>query len=199
MKPLAQKKAKKLQDILLSAQHVFAEKGFHKATVDEIAEGANVAKGTVYLYFPDKLALFEHILKEFLNEYKSAYEKLLDMDDILLALRLYIEARFKVYTENANLVRITLQSNLVDVASTETKSNLLAIQKYHIEIAEQIISKGIVHHIIGYRDALTASVALNGIINQFALYKILTTTNIGIQELTTEILHIFLNGVMAKN
>src|SRR5436853_7225319 len=40
--------------ILEASRKVFAERGFHEATVDDIAEAAGVAKGTVYLYYESK-------------------------------------------------------------------------------------------------------------------------------------------------
>lgn len=42
------------QSIILSAENVFFSKGIQNATVDEIAEVAELSKGTVYLYFKDK-------------------------------------------------------------------------------------------------------------------------------------------------
>ncbi len=40
--------------ILSAARKVFAEKGYQDATMDDIAEVAGVAKGTLYSYFPSK-------------------------------------------------------------------------------------------------------------------------------------------------
>lgn len=40
--------------ILTAARKVFAQKGYREATMDEIAEAAGVAKGTLYAYFPSK-------------------------------------------------------------------------------------------------------------------------------------------------
>jgi AcrR family transcriptional regulator len=42
---------------------VFLENGFALAKVDEIARRAGVSKGTVYLYFPTKEALFEEMVR----------------------------------------------------------------------------------------------------------------------------------------
>lgn len=53
--------------ILAAARDVFFKNGFHRATVDEIAEHAEVAKGTVYLYFESKEALLSHLLLEGLD------------------------------------------------------------------------------------------------------------------------------------
>ncbi|MCU0822450.1 MAG: TetR/AcrR family transcriptional regulator, partial [Spirochaetes bacterium] len=49
--------------VLEAAMVVFSNKGFHDAHVDEIAELAGVAKGTVYRYFESK----EEILKEIIR------------------------------------------------------------------------------------------------------------------------------------
>ena len=44
--------------ILREAVHVFARDGFRGTDVQEIADRANVGKGTVYRYFGDKQELF---------------------------------------------------------------------------------------------------------------------------------------------
>ena len=49
--------------ILAAALDVFAENGFAAARLDDVAQKAGVAKGTLYLYFPDKEALFEALLQ----------------------------------------------------------------------------------------------------------------------------------------
>ncbi len=54
------KKEQKKQKLLDAAYSLFLEKGVSKTSVDEIAKGANVAKGTFYLYFHDK----EHLLQQ---------------------------------------------------------------------------------------------------------------------------------------
>ena len=47
-------KEQRRQDIINAAETVFFSKGFQTATVDEIAEKAELSKGTVYLYFKSK-------------------------------------------------------------------------------------------------------------------------------------------------
>jgi TetR/AcrR family transcriptional regulator len=46
------------EEILDAAQRVFFEKGLHAATMDEIAETAELSKGTLYLYFKSKEDLY---------------------------------------------------------------------------------------------------------------------------------------------
>jgi AcrR family transcriptional regulator len=47
---------------------VFFESGFHRATVDSVAERAEVSKGTVYLYFQSKETILAHLLLDGLDE-----------------------------------------------------------------------------------------------------------------------------------
>jgi len=56
--------------ILQVALHVFAERGYHATTITDLVEAAGVARGTFYLYFDSKDAVF-HVL----------------LDDLLAALR----------------------------------------------------------------------------------------------------------------
>lgn len=63
-----QDRARRKRDILLSARSVFADNGFHRATVDQIAQRAEVAKGTIYLYFENKEAILAELVLQALAE-----------------------------------------------------------------------------------------------------------------------------------
>jgi len=54
------------QEILEAALSVFAEKGFAAARMEEIAGRARVSKGTIYLYFDSKEAVFRALVREML-------------------------------------------------------------------------------------------------------------------------------------
>jgi AcrR family transcriptional regulator len=49
--------------ILGAALSVFAARGYEAARLDDVAAAAGVAKGTLYLYFKDKEALFEELVR----------------------------------------------------------------------------------------------------------------------------------------
>jgi AcrR family transcriptional regulator len=53
------------QHILMAAIEVFGRKGFDGANVADIAEAAEVGKGTVYLYFKSKDEIFRAILENY--------------------------------------------------------------------------------------------------------------------------------------
>jgi TetR/AcrR family transcriptional regulator, fatty acid metabolism regulator protein len=51
--------------ILQAALEVFAQKGYHRALVDDIVRGSHTSKGAVYHHFPNKEALFLALVDEF--------------------------------------------------------------------------------------------------------------------------------------
>ena len=55
------------QQILEAAFRVFGTRGVHQATLDDVARAAGITKGTIYLYFPSKAALFSAMLKARVN------------------------------------------------------------------------------------------------------------------------------------
>lgn len=78
MKPVAKKKLKsakakpqrreaqaadKRELILAAALDEFSQNGFAAARLDDVAKRADVAKGTIYLYFKDKESLFQELLR----------------------------------------------------------------------------------------------------------------------------------------
>jgi len=48
----------KRRNIMKAALKVFSQKGYNPAALDEVAQEAGIAKGTLYLYFKDKEDLF---------------------------------------------------------------------------------------------------------------------------------------------
>lgn len=56
------RKVERRQKILNHARDVFARRGYHDAKIDEIVAAAGIARGTFYLYFKDKRAVFDEIV-----------------------------------------------------------------------------------------------------------------------------------------
>ena len=57
-------RAERREQILEAAKEVFAEAGYHEASINAIIERAGIARGTFYLYFESKAAVFDAILDQ---------------------------------------------------------------------------------------------------------------------------------------
>ena len=58
-------------DLLSAAEHLFALKGYDRATMQDIAREAQYATGTAYLYFKDKESLYFSLLEEKISDMMS--------------------------------------------------------------------------------------------------------------------------------
>ena len=63
MSPKPDVSEERIEQITEAATKVFAEQGFDKARMDDIASEANLSKGTLYLYFKSKDAIIRHLLE----------------------------------------------------------------------------------------------------------------------------------------
>ncbi|MCC6777008.1 MAG: TetR/AcrR family transcriptional regulator [Hyphomicrobiales bacterium] len=63
----AARKGERREAILAAALDEFAARGFADARLDDVAEHDGVAKGTIYLYFPDKESLFQELVRSMLT------------------------------------------------------------------------------------------------------------------------------------
>src|SRR5215475_5525124 len=68
--------------ILDAATTVFAEKGFHRATIRDVAKAAGIADGTIYIYFENKTALLMGILDRMneTDQRPAFFEEAIDKD-----------------------------------------------------------------------------------------------------------------------
>jgi AcrR family transcriptional regulator len=55
-------KRRKREALESAALAAFRSQGYEAASIEQIAQAAGVARGTFYLYFPDKLALFDALM-----------------------------------------------------------------------------------------------------------------------------------------
>jgi AcrR family transcriptional regulator len=62
--------------ILSAALEEFSARGFEATRLDDVAKRANVAKGTIYLYFRDKESLFQELIRAMLTPLVGTIEAL---------------------------------------------------------------------------------------------------------------------------
>jgi AcrR family transcriptional regulator len=79
-KKTALPKSERRQQILTVARDVFARRGYHQTTIDDIALQAGVARGTFYLYFEDKRAVFSDLIDRFASQLTMAIVRIVTDD-----------------------------------------------------------------------------------------------------------------------
>ena len=90
--PRRRRKEARPQELTAAALSLFVEKGFAATRLDEVAARAGVSKGTLYLYFDSKEALFMAVIREGVLPVLEEGRKLLTTcaDDPVRMLREYL-------------------------------------------------------------------------------------------------------------
>lgn len=133
---------KRINEILDAAQEVFTEKGFHGATVNDIADRALISKFTLYKHFDSKDAILNAILSrgyEILTA--SVTKRIKDIEDPRQRLMGIIRAEFEFFENRKSFFQMLLMEKL-DFES-EVKNNILSSYRKHILFIEKEIHKGI--------------------------------------------------------
>ena len=69
-------KQERRRQILSAAKAVFAEAGYHGASIHAIIERAQIARGTFYLYFSSKAAVFDSILDQAMTDLRGKLRRI---------------------------------------------------------------------------------------------------------------------------
>lgn len=101
-------KIERRQELLRAARTVFAEKGYHEAKIDDIVALAKVAKGTFYLYFPDKRAIFAELVQGLFTRLGEAILRVDPSADVEAQIKHNIRAIVAVLLDDPALTSILL-------------------------------------------------------------------------------------------
>ncbi len=97
----------KRQIIFDAALAVFAERGFHTATMDDIAKASGVAKGTLYRYFQSKEELLEQLLRSTSQALAARFAEAFGREgDILEQIENFVTLWLAFIEENHTLYRL---------------------------------------------------------------------------------------------
>lgn len=81
--PAQERSRERVARILDAAAHEFAERGVEAATIEGIAERAKTSVGSIYQFFPNKLALYEAIGAQYLGEVRALFGALVHVKSAL--------------------------------------------------------------------------------------------------------------------
>jgi len=110
-RPREARSAARREAILAAALDEFSQQGFEAARLDDVAKRAGIAKGTIYLYFRDKEALFQELIRTMLTPVVGTIEALgqADIPIELLADRIADLFVREVYeTRRKDVIRLML-------------------------------------------------------------------------------------------
>ena len=183
-------------ELLTAARAVFGKKGFHDASIEEIAELAEVAKGTVYLYYRSKKDLYLEALKfgvESLNrELKTRAE---EAQDCRTALQVLTETKLTFFEENLDFFRI-YYSELAKLPG-HPAANAMVRDLYAEQAAifAKLLREGIRRREIRNLDVEKTAFAIADVTRGIATQRLLGTSKTSLDEDVDFVLNLIWKGI----
>ena len=129
-------KLRKRQYILTAALELFSQNGYHRVSMNEIAEKAEFAVGTLYKFFKNKRDIYQSILTESADKSHLALDKSLEQgSDEIEKLRNYVRVKTMIFRESAPAIRLYLSET--DGISFNLKAGLDAAIRNKFEEVRQ--------------------------------------------------------------
>ncbi len=157
----AARQSGKLEAIRKAAIRVFAVKGYHEATVSEIAAEADVGKGTVYFYYASKEDILLAILEYHFDQMIGLIEQIEELDvDPALATRMIVRDTIRRLEADPDLFKIMQQQPLLYHERVKERFEVLFEQM--VERIERVLRAGIDAGVLrSFDPRVAASVLLN--------------------------------------
>jgi AcrR family transcriptional regulator len=183
--------------ILDAATSVFAEHGFHRATIKDVAKAAGIADGTIYIYFENKTALLLGILDR-LNESENREAQFEQAEQIGLRqwVREYIAQRLEALDPATQQVfRVLLPEILVNEEIRE--KYLQQIIQPTFEIAERFSRRWIADGTLRSVDPVLTQRAVAGMVLGVLVLRLIGEPQVAARwnELPGVVADILLNGL----
>ena len=131
--------------ILKAAESIFARKGFHEATISEIARKSRVSEATIYEYFSSKEELLFSIPAQTTRQYEEKNREILKyIRGAVNKLRFLIYRHLNLYAENpdyANIVMLILKGHR-NFQKTDAYKIVQSTARKTIHVLEEGIQNG---------------------------------------------------------
>ena len=89
-------RAQNIENILSSAEIVFAQFGYNGASISKIAEEAGLPKSNVVYYFSTKELLYRTVVEDIFNVWRAAADEIVEHADPREALGSYIDTKMEL-------------------------------------------------------------------------------------------------------
>jgi len=183
-------------EILRAAEEVFAGKGFHSASIEEIARAAEYGTGTVYLYFKDKEALYVELFEEKVRELIEFIQpRASTKKHPIEALRQLVQARMEYFERNRAFFQIYVREGMnLGWSKHERWGEIRRLYENYLELLTALIRAAQRQQLLRKSDPRQFAVALSGMMIQLTQDWLQSK---GDQPLTNQsdfVLDLFLRG-----
>ncbi|MCF7885027.1 MAG: TetR/AcrR family transcriptional regulator [Candidatus Marinimicrobia bacterium] len=198
----------KKDKILEAAIQVFAQHGYERGTVSEIANAAGIAKGSFYHYFSSKEEIIYDLFDLFFEQFIMNWEQIIDKNiSPVRKIKLLIDQTFEDLIQmqkEKDLTKMILifeimfllfRKSLKDKSENNIEQLFLRYYDILVPLFKEGQEKGIFRSDI---DPEYAAYLIFGMIDGFSLHFIIQKDNYDIKESKKYLIDLILNGLVNK-
>jgi AcrR family transcriptional regulator len=182
------------EQILSVAAGIFSRKGYRKTSVADVVEGAQIGRGTFYLYFDSKKAIFIELIESYFQEFEALLranqERLRSVvrsgGDVFATWRENLLQILEYHQENPILTSLVYGEVFArDVDFSRRVDNLIGLTIGHFQNELRLLQKA---GLLRPCDPEVASAQLLGSIIYVLMVYLVRKENVDLQALADEIL-----------
>jgi len=188
----------KYDNIIAAAIKVIAQNGYHQAQVSKIASAANVADGTIYLYFKNKADILISVFRRRMGDFiTSVQQELARLDAVEEKLARLIQMHLTWLSSDRDLA-VVLQIELRQ-SDFHIRQEIAKIVKEYYKVIDQLIAEGIDCGV--FRTELNIKVTRNaifGTMDETATAWVMNGMKFDLPANASPIYDLFINGLSTK-
>ena len=145
MSPRTNSSSERIAQIHEAALSLFAQKGYHETTMDDIVEATGLSKGTLYWYFQGKQDLFISLFRDAMAQLAASWgDAVVDEDaDAQARLRASLEF-FRSHAEEMSVVfGILTEAWALSRGDEDTRKALMLVLGRAQGILEELLDRGV--------------------------------------------------------
>jgi AcrR family transcriptional regulator len=197
--PVIDNKLGRRTQIIDAAKAVFSEAGYHGASINAIIERAAIARGTFYLYFESKSAVFDSILDQAMTDLRTRIQRI-EVEDPgapppQVQLRQQLIETLEYIVGDRPLAQLLLKAgHTPDAEATERLEQFFADIRALIERA---LETGVEIGLVRRCNRKLVAAALLGMVRGVVEHLVTATEPPSIDDVVTELTMVGLRGVIA--
>lgn len=185
------------QKMLDVARSLFARRGVKNTTVDMIAKGSDIAKGTVYNYFDSKNDIFREVIH---NEAMAVYGEIdtavRQAKNVRDKIKAFVVAKTKAIRTRMNLYNLT-QERYINLSHL-VRHEMTFYYEREILLVEDILSEGIRKGEIEVQEPALLARALVGAVKDFEDPWVVTENWETMERYLDTLLDVLYNGLRPR-
>lgn len=178
-----------------AAIRIFSTNGYDGATMDDMAQAAGVAKGTLYYYFKSKEEIFKYIITEGVEVIKEQIFQAVEKEESPLSkLKALCTLQLNLVYEKKELFKVIMSQ----LWGQEVRQlELREVVENYINSIEKYIKEAMDEGIIKKGEPYFMAYIFFGLLCSTIVYELINKEKCNIDELSENLLMYILHGIQA--